>query len=655
MLTPQSSTTVISFSSPQAAPTRTALDTAVDYITRGWTPVPVAFRSKKPSAGDGWHLTHVNASNVAQHFNGSEQNVGIQMGPASHNLTDGDMDTEEARVIAPFFMPKTKSKFGRASARWSHYLYYSDLADKPGIGATIVFKDPATKETILELRVGGDGKGAQTVAPGSIHEGSGERIVWEEDGEPTRIAGDDLLRCAKIVAALALLARHWPQRGSKARHFTALRLGGFLARCAWNEVQIELALEAIARAANDEEIYDRRTAGRDARQYFVSGGNTAGFPALRGDFGEAIARRVAEWLNYQSQEQQPETKSDTASKQPSLIKSSREFVAGFVAPDYLVYGLLQEGFLYSLTGSTGAGKTAITLRAAASIALGINFAGRETKTRRVLYLAAENPTDIRMRWIALGQQMDFDVDTIDVFFVEGWFKLSETTERLKQEATTCGGEFGLVVIDTGPVFYEGDDESSRAQQGRHGKMLRSLIDIIPGRPAVLANVHPVKNAGADNLLPAGGGNFLNEVDGNFTAAKTDNTAELHWQGKLRGVDFAPLHFMLRTVTHERLTDSKGRLMPTVICDWISDQAKEDIAKQRVADEDRLLGFIDADPKASLASLAIKMSWLLHSGEPHKTKIVRALKTLKTHKLVKETRTGNFYLTDDGKSALKGEK
>ena len=32
------------------------------------------------------------------------------------------------------------------------------------------------------------------------------------------------------------------------------------------------------------------------------------------------------------------------------ILSSKEFVAGFVPPDYLVHGLIQEGFLYSLTG-----------------------------------------------------------------------------------------------------------------------------------------------------------------------------------------------------------------------------------------------------------------------------------------------------------------
>jgi hypothetical protein len=337
----------------------------------------------------------------------------------------------------------------------------------------------------------------------------------------------------------------------------------------------------------------------------------------------------------------------------SFIKSSKEFVAGFVPPDYLVDGLVQEAFLYSLTGATGAGKTAITLRLAASVAMGVVFANRETKKRRVLYLAAENPVDVRMRWIALAQQMDFDANTIEVFFVEGAFKLSQMAETLKAEAASRGGEFGLVIIDTGPVFYEGDDENNRTQQAKHAAMLRELIDIIPGQPAVIANVHPVKNAAADNLLPAGGGSFLNQVDGNLTAAKIDNTTELHWQGKFRGVEFAPMHFMLKTVTHERLKDRKGRLIPTVISEWISDRAKEEIAKQKVNDEDKLLALIHADPKATLASLAAKMGWKLFSGEPNKMRVQRAIKRMK--KLVTETRAGNYRLTNDGKVALKGEE
>jgi hypothetical protein len=336
---------------------------------------------------------------------------------------------------------------------------------------------------------------------------------------------------------------------------------------------------------------------------------------------------------------------------PLLIKTSRQFVADFVPPDYIIDGLLQEGFLYSLTGATGAGKTAITLRLAASTALGVVFAGRETKRRRVLYLAAENPDDVRMRWIALSQHMHFDIDAIEVFFVEGVFKISQVKDRLKEEADKLGGDFGLVIIDTGPVFYEGDDENNRTQQGRHAAMLRELVSVIPGKPTVIANCHPVKNASSDNLLPAGGGNFLNQVDGNLTAAKTDSTTELHTQGKFRGVEFAPMHFRIKTVTHQNVKDSRGRLIPTVICEWVSDKEKERIAAQVVIDEDAVLKIISDDPKATQPNIATKMDWRLHNGEPNKMRAGRCIKALLKHKLIRETRRGNYVLTDDGKRAL----
>jgi hypothetical protein len=335
----------------------------------------------------------------------------------------------------------------------------------------------------------------------------------------------------------------------------------------------------------------------------------------------------------------------------SLIKPSKNFVAGFVPPDYLVDGLLQESFFYSLTGATGAGKTAITLRLAASVATGALFAGRETKKRRVLYLAAENPLDVRMRWIALSQHMNFDHDSIEVFFVEGVFKISQMATRLKQHAEAIGGDFGLVNIDTGPVFYEGDDESSRTQQGQHAVMLRNLVEQIPGRPTVIANVHPVNNAALDNLIPAGGGNFLNQVDGNLTAAKNDNTTELHWQGKFRGVEFAPMHFMLKTVTNERLKDSKSRLIPTVICEWISETAKENMDAGRLADDDKLLSLISKNPKSSLAQLATMMGWMLYSGEPNKMRAGRGTARLIKDKLISKTRAGYFEVTNDGSNVL----
>ncbi len=348
------------------------------------------------------------------------------------------------------------------------------------------------------------------------------------------------------------------------------------------------------------------------------------------------------------------------------IKTSGQFVAGFVAPDYIVDGLLQEGFLYSLTGATGAGKTAITLRLAASVAQrplilqkgmvgseGHEFAGREVKQRRVLYLAAENPDDIRMRWIALAQNMGFDVDAIEVFFITGVFKISQASAALKEEAEKNGGEFGLVIVDTGPVFFEGDDENNRTQQGQHAKMMRVLIEIIPGKPTIIVNCHPVKNAPPDALEPAGGGSFVNTVDGNLTAAKTDSTTELHWFKKHRGVEFAPMHFLIKTVTHERLVDSRGRLIPTVICEWISEKAKEELAEQRVGDEDAILKMIARDQRATHASMAQAMGWQLYSGEPNKMRVSRCIASLVKAKLVKVSRRGHPKLTDEGEKAAAG--
>jgi hypothetical protein len=336
------------------------------------------------------------------------------------------------------------------------------------------------------------------------------------------------------------------------------------------------------------------------------------------------------------------------------VLPSADFVAGFVPPEYTVVGLLQQRFFYSLTGQTGAGKTALTLLLSASYALGRPFAGRLVKTGRVLYLAAENADDVRMRWIALAQVMDFDVNTIPVYFVEGRFSLSKSLHMLRAEAERHGGEFGMVVIDTSPTFFEGSDENGNKEAGDHARMLRGLIDIIPGGPCIIANCHPTKNAQADQLIPRGGGAFLAEVDGNFTAARDDSTVDLHWQGKFRGPDFAPMSFLVRTVTHQDLKDTDGRLIPTVIAEHITDQAKDDIANAGRKDEDAVLALLGRTRVGSLTDIAKAMGWKVHSGEPNKSKAQRHVNALTKAKLMKRTRAGYYKLTPEGEKAIKGE-
>ena len=129
--------------------------------------------------------------------------------------------------------------------------------------------------------------------------------------------------------------------------------------------------------------------------------------------------------------------------------------------------------------------------------------------------------------------------------------------------------------------------------------------------------------------------------------------ELHWQGKFRGPDFPPISFQLKTVTHERLKDTKGRNIPTVIATHLSEAAKDEIAKTARSDENRVLGALVADPSASYAQIARNLGLSLKSGDPNKMAVSRIVKKLKDAKLVTMERD-KPVITEKGEKALKGD-
>jgi hypothetical protein len=262
--------------------------------------------------------------------------------------------------------------------------------------------------------------------------------------------------------------------------------------------------------------------------------------------------------------------------------------------------------------------------------------------------AGENPDDVRARWIAMGQQLDFDLDTVDVHFIDGVFSIPELLPRIKEEIETIGN-FDLVIVDTSAAYFEGENENDNVDAGKHAAMLRN-ITTLPGGPCVIVNCHPTKNATDDNIVPRGGGALLAAVDGNLIVKKDDATVELS-VGKIRGPEFAPIHFELRTVTHERLKDSKDRLIKTVVARCITEQAKEDMEKAARSDEDQFLLAIESDGKISSSSLASKLGWLFNDGRPYKSKVERIKKRLKAGKLITHER-GEFGLTDKGERVLK---
>jgi P4 family phage/plasmid primase-like protien len=263
---------------------------AAAALARGWVPVPVHARGKRPfnpdePGGKGWQNLRPTAEDVTGWFDGKALNVGVLLGAPSNGLADVDLDAEEARALAPSFLPRTDAIFGRLGNPQSHWLYNSAGT------ATEPFKDPTDKTMLVELR----SDGAQTVFPGSVHE-SGEEIEWANNGDPLDIRPAELRKAVSRLAAAALLARHWPQPGG--RHDAQLTLIGGLTRAGWTIDDIAHFVAAVAWAAGgDGDLPKRRATARDTAKRLAADKSVRGYPSLVELVGGPVAEAVAKWLD----------------------------------------------------------------------------------------------------------------------------------------------------------------------------------------------------------------------------------------------------------------------------------------------------------------------------------------------------------------------
>jgi hypothetical protein len=339
----------------------------------------------------------------------------------------------------------------------------------------------------------------------------------------------------------------------------------------------------------------------------------------------------------------------------NLMQSSAEFVGNFVPPEYLIDGLLQRRFVYSLTSPTGGGKTSIALLIALHVALGLPLAGKEVEKGRVLIFVGENPDDVRARWIKLCEEMRVNPEDLDVFFMPFVLNLSADAVRKKIDAEAeKHGPFSLLIVDTSAAYYTGNDENDNVALGNHARMLRSFVDL-PGGPVILVTCHPIKTPDMGNLLPRGGGAFLAEVDGNLVCVKdaSTSTTEVTTHGKFRGPEFAPFSFKLIPGTSPKLVDAKGRSIWTVYAKSISTAEQDALDQAGTDQEDALLRIMHDAPGASMTVWATQLGWLLDDGKPNKVKVQRAIKSLVAAKLIKQERSrGPYALTKKGEKAVR---
>jgi hypothetical protein len=204
-------------------------------------------------------------------------------------------------------------------------------------------------------------------------------------------------------------------------------------------------------------------------------------------------------------------------------------------------------------------------------------------------------------------------------------------------------------------MFQGDDENNNPLMLKHAKLQRKLCEL-PGRPCVVSLNHPTKHVESpDKLLPRGGGAYLNEVDGNFTAwAHDERMTRLHWTGKLRGPDFEPIEFRLPTIYTTNLVDSKGRALPTVMAEVIGEAEISEVEQKSQFQDSRMLRAILDQPEGSIADWARNCGWLYSAkpGEqqqPNKSLVQRVLKRLTEYRYVKKQGRG-YGLTGEGEKA-----
>lgn len=365
------------------------LEVARSYLRRGWTPLPVPFRSKNPGF-EGWQKFGVAEADLPRHFGGVQQNIGVLLGKASGDLADVDLDCAEARLLAPYFLPTTGAIFGRLTSPHSHWLYVAPIPSK------LTFIDPLSGKRLIEVLTNGQ----QAIFPGSAHKDTGELIEWAEHGDPAAVSEGDLLRPVRRLAAAALLALHWPQEGS--RQDAALALAGGLLRAGWPESEAAGFVEAVCRAAGDEETRSRVQTVRYSLRKLEAGERVTGWPTLADIVDKRVVSRACEWLEIQAH-----APGDYTAQRPGTGAQGDGKAAHWPPPRFVLTSLSdllaepeeQVAYVWDRTLPAGGtsicaakpkvGKSTLARNLAVAVTRGEPFFGRATAKGKVIYLCLE--------------------------------------------------------------------------------------------------------------------------------------------------------------------------------------------------------------------------------------------------------------------------
>lgn len=322
--------------------------------------------------------------------------------------------------------------------------------------------------------------------------------------------------------------------------------------------------------------------------------------------------------------------------------SLAEFLDGMRPPDYLADGLVLKGSTYTLTGNTGHCKTLILILLAIKVASGDWFCGRKCKKGKVVFIAGENPDNVKVQFYAMCRELGVEYRSLDIIVHEGVFDLHEMREKV-QDAIAKFPDLALVAIDSLQAFFMGEEDNANMAMLDLAIDCRQLTEPHPNKPTTIITAHPVKNAPRDGLLPRGGSALTNELDGNLTAWADGNTVTLGWLGKLRGIPFDPITLEQAIVKPEGLVDAEGNQMPATIIKAMGETRASELVNEANRIKLAVLAAIRDKPDITQRDLAVKAN--TSRGTVRRTiDDCRKLKWLREY-------SGKYALTGEGKKTL----
>jgi len=328
------------------------------------------------------------------------------------------------------------------------------------------------------------------------------------------------------------------------------------------------------------------------------------------------------------------------------IDNSQDFLSDLQPLEYLIDGLLPMGVTYSLTGHAGHGKTTLALQFAISLAQGERFGDRETSKGRVLILAGENPYNVKWQYAAALSARNIKPQDIDINFVQGRFSIAQWADVLRSKMEAMP-DLKLVIVDSLQAFFEGDNDNDNTQMVEMAHKLRDLCETTR-RPAILIIAHPAgKIPAKDNLVPRGGGAFLNEIDGNLTVWSQDSSQQtLHHSQKFRGAGFDPMEWVMQIHEFSHLTDIHGTPLKLPVS---RPEMAVERANREVQTEDYLRQFLDLvgqgqSPSEREGATRFRIS-------RHRMRGI--IETAKSEKLIKRY-AKTYKITDGGRDFLEAQ-